>query len=137
VDKVRIDYQKKRGGMPSGFLGGLLKVLGIIVTFNFVCFCWIFFKAATFQDAWSLIHQVVYDFQPEVWLELYNGYTAVFWIMLLGLVLHFLPKKAELTTESLLGKVPVVGNVVIMVLFIWLLAQVKSSQPMMPIYLQF
>jgi len=137
VDKVRIDYLKKKGGGPSGFWGGVLKVVGVLVTFNFVCFCWIFFKASTFSDAWALIHQVVYDFQPEVWLELYNGYTAVFWVMLLGMFLHFLPKKMELGTENLLSKVPVVGNVVIMVVFIWLLAQVKSSQTMLPIYLQF
>jgi D-alanyl-lipoteichoic acid acyltransferase DltB (MBOAT superfamily) len=137
VDKVRIDYLKKKGGGPSGFLGGFLKVIGVIVTFNFVCLCWVFFKASTFADAWSLLHQVAYDFQPEVWFELYNGYTAVFWVMLLGFVLHFFPKKLELGTENFLGKVPVVGNVVIMVVFIWLLTQVKSSQTMLPIYLQF
>ncbi|MCF6402370.1 MBOAT family protein [Chitinophaga filiformis] len=137
VDKVRIDWLKKRGSVATGWVGTLLKIGGILLTFHFVCFCWIFFKAATFQDSWALLHQVVYDFQPGVWLELYNGYTAVFWVMLLGFVLHFLPKRTEQFTEQALSRVPVVGSVVIMVVFIWLLVQVKSSQPMMPIYLQF
>jgi D-alanyl-lipoteichoic acid acyltransferase DltB (MBOAT superfamily) len=137
VDKVRIDWLKKRGSVVTGWAGTMLKIGGILLTFHFVCFCWIFFKAATFQDSWALLHQVVYDFQPGVWLELYNGYTAVFWVMLLGFVLHFLPKRTELFAEQALSRVPVVGSVVIMVVFIWLLVQVKSSQPMMPIYLQF
>lgn len=137
IDKVRLDWLKKRGGGTTGWAGTIMKVGGIILTFHFVCFCWVFFKAATFQDAWALLHQVAYDFQPEVWLELYNGYTPVFWVMLLGFVLHFLPKKAELWAEHNMSRIPVVGSVVFMVAFIWLLVQVKSSQPMMPIYLQF
>jgi D-alanyl-lipoteichoic acid acyltransferase DltB (MBOAT superfamily) len=137
VDKVRLDWLKKRGGGATGWLGNVLKVGGIIVTFHFVCFCWVFFKASTFQDAWNLLHQVAFDFQPEVWLELYNGYTAVFWVMLLGFVLHFLPKRTEIFTEQSLAKVPVIANVVIMVIFFWILIQVKSSETMMPIYLQF
>ena len=137
IDKVRIDTLKKRGGAPGGWKGTVLKIGGVFLTFHFVCFCWIFFKASTFQDAWALIHQVVYDFQPNVWLELYNGYTAVFWVMLLGFVLHALPKRTENFAEATLGRFPVWGSVAVMVAFIWLLVQVKSAQPMMPIYLQF
>jgi alginate O-acetyltransferase complex protein AlgI len=137
VDKVRLDWLKKHGGGTTGWISTIMKIGGIIITFHFVCFCWVFFKASTFQDAWSLLHQVAYDFQPEVWLELYNGYTAVFWVMVLGFVLHFLPKRTELFAEQALTKVPVVASVVIMVAFFWMLIQVKSSETMMPIYLQF
>jgi alginate O-acetyltransferase complex protein AlgI len=137
LDKVRIDAQKKRGGAPGGWKGTLLKIGGVLLTFHFVCFCWIFFKAATFQDAWALIHQIAYDFQPGVWMELYSGYTAVFWVMLLGYFLHAIPKRTENIAEATLGRFPVWGSVAVMVCFIWLLVQVKSAQPMMPIYLQF
>lgn len=137
IDKVRIDAQKKRGGKPTGWKGAFLKIGGVLLTFHFVCFCWIFFKASTFHDAWALIHQIAYDFQPNVWLELYNGYTAVFWVMLLGYFLHALPKRAEHFAENTLGNFPVWGSVAVMVAFIWLLVQVKSAQPMLPIYLQF
>jgi len=36
-----------------------------------------------------------------------------------------------------MARVPVWGSVAIMVVFIWLLIQVKSTQPMIPIYFQF
>lgn len=137
LDKVRIDYLKRTGKKFEGFTGGLLKVLGVLVTFHFVCFCWVFFKAYTFHDSWALLNQIANDFQPGVWKELYAGYAPVFWVMLLAFVLHFLPKRAELFAEQTLGKVPVAGSVAIMVVFIWGLIQVKSAQTMMPIYLQF
>lgn len=137
LDKVRIDYLKRTKKVFTGWQAGLFKLLGILITFHFVCFCWVFFKAATFHDAWSLIHQVAYDFQPEIAGELYKGYTAVFWVMILGFVLHFLPSKVEFSLERFLGRVPVAGSIAIMLAFIWLLVQVKSTQPMIPIYFQF
>lgn len=137
VDKVRLDWLKARGGGSTGWVGTIMKVGGVIITFHFVCFCWVFFKASTFHDAWSLLHQVAFDFQPEVWLELYNGYTTVFWVMLLGFILHFLPKRVETFTELALARVPLVGNVAIMVVFFYVLNQIMSLETMMPIYLQF
>ncbi|NSL89924.1 MBOAT family protein [Chitinophaga sp. Mgbs1] len=137
VDKVRIDWLKKSKTVITGWKATSLKILGVLITFHFVCFCWIFFKAATFHDAWSLIHQIVYDFQPGIWTELYQGYTAVFWVMVLGFILHFLPSRMEFTTEKLLGRLPLAASVAVMVIFIWLLVQVKSTQPMIPIYFQF
>jgi alginate O-acetyltransferase complex protein AlgI len=137
VDKVRIDAQKKRGGAPTGWKGTVLKIGGIFLTFHFVCFCWIFFKASTFHDSWALINQIVHDFQPGVWLELYNGYAMVFWVMLGAFILHFLPKRSENFAEQTMARIPVWGSIAVMVLFIYIVVQVKSSDTMLPIYLQF
>lgn len=137
VDKVRLTWLHKKGILFTGWKSTVLKVLGILITFHFVCFCWIFFKAATFHDAWALIHQIVYDFQPGIWQELYQGYAAVFGLMLLGFVLHFLPPTSELLAERTLARMPVWGNVAFLVAFVWVLVQVKTTQPMIPIYFQF
>ncbi|MFY0253465.1 MBOAT family O-acyltransferase [Chitinophaga sp. 30R24] len=137
IDKVRIDWLKKHKTTLGGWKATSLRILGILITFHFVCFCWVFFKASTFHDAWALIHQVIYDFQPAIALDLYNGYTAVCWVMVLGFVLHFLPSKVEISLEQFLGRIPVAGSIAIMVSFVWLLVQVKSTQPMIPIYFQF
>ena len=124
--------------MYTGFSKYFFKVLGILITFHFVCFCWIFFKASSFHDAWALIHQIAYDFQPGIWYDLYQGYTAVFALMLLGFALHFVTASGgQQVMEKTMARVPVWGSVAIMVVFIWLLIQVKSTQPMIPIYFQF
>jgi alginate O-acetyltransferase complex protein AlgI len=137
LDKVRLTWLHKKGIVFTGWKKHLLKVLGVLITFHFVCFCWIFFKAATFHDAWALLHQIAYDFQPGIWPELYQGYTAVFGLMLLGFALHFLPPTSELIAERTLGRIPVWGSVAFMVAFVWVLVQVKTTQPMIPIYFQF
>lgn len=137
VDKLRITILKKRQWVFKGFSAGFFKILGILITFHFVCFCWVFFKANTFADSWTLIHQVFYDFEPNVWLSLYQGYAPVFWVMALAFVLHFLPHRSENWLAKRFEKMPVAGSIAVMVLFIWFIIQVKSTQPMMPIYLQF
>jgi hypothetical protein len=58
--------------------------------------------------------------------------------MLLGFALHFLAAAGgQQKMERALTRVPVAGSIAIMVLFIWLLIQVKTTQPMIPIYFQF
>lgn len=137
VDKVRITFLKKRQIVLKGFWAGFWKVAGILITFNFVCFCWIFFKASTFHDSWTIIHQIVYDFEPNVLGTLYDGYKPVFWVMGLAFVLHFLPKTSETWMARRFERMPVAASIAVMAMFLWFIVQVKATQPMMPIYLQF
>jgi hypothetical protein len=61
----------------------------------------------------------------------------VFWVMLGAFILHFLPKRSENFAERTMGRFPVWGSIAVMVLFIYILVQVKSADTMLPIYLQF
>ena len=138
LDKLWGQWNKKITAFKSTPLRARLwKIGGILFTFHLVCFCWIFFKAATFSSAWDLIHQVTFNFQGHLFLQLIGAYPQVFLLMGIGYILHFLPDAAEQKLEFRLGKLPVWGSVAVLVLFIWFLAQVKSLEPMIPIYLQF
>ncbi len=44
-----------RVGVPSLLVGAWR----MLVTFHLVCFCWIFFRAATFDDAWAVVTGIV------------------------------------------------------------------------------
>lgn len=138
LDKARISFFKARGwDQLTGGRRLFLKILGILFTFHFVCFCWVFFHAENFSTAWMLIHQVFYDFRGDLFLTVITGYPAVFILMALGFVLHFMPRITWQKMELRLGYLPVWGSVAVMVLFIWMLTQVKTAEPMMPIYFQF
>lgn len=115
----------------------LWKFGGVLFTFHLVCFCWIFFHAASFSDAWSLIRQVAYDFQGNLLFQVLTAYPQVFILMATGYLLHFLPAATEQKLEFRLARLPLWGSVAVMVLFIWFLAQVKTTEPMIPIYFQF
>src|SRR5690606_20184526 len=115
----------------------LWKIGGILFTFHLVCFCWIFFHAASFADAWALIRQVAYDFQGNLLPEVLTAYPQVFILMGTGYLLHFLPAATEQKLEFRLARLPLWGSVAVMTAFIWFLAQVKTTVPMIPIYFQF
>ncbi|WP_295127974.1 MBOAT family O-acyltransferase [uncultured Chitinophaga sp.] len=138
LDKSRINWMKARGwDQWTGMKKGILKFLGILFTFHFVCFCWVFFHAETFEAATALLHQVAYDFRPDLLPTVLNAYPIVFGLMALGFLLHFLPNITWEKIELRLAGLPLWGSVAIMVAFIWLLIQVKTDEPMLPIYLQF
>ncbi len=120
-------------GKPSG----LRKALGGLLTFHFVCFCWIFFRADGMEKAGQMLHQIAYSFRPEFFPEFLTGYgTVVFW-MCLGFGLHFLPKSAELAAQRAATALPVLGKALVLTAFIALVMQVKSAEVQAFIYFQF
>lgn len=115
----------------------LRRVLGIIITFHFVCFCWIFFRNTTFDGSVSMIKQIVTNFQPQLITQLVEGYWRVFALMLVGFLLHFAPAKWESAFSAKVISLPLWGNVLLMLLLIYLVIQVKSSEVQPFIYFQF
>ena len=113
------------------------KFLGVILTFHFVCFCWIFFKASSFEDAKYIITQISTNFNGEAFVPMLTSYPTVFGIMLVGYVFHFIPKSYEYFSVNFLSKITLIGRLIILLLFIWLVIQIKQADQIMPIYLQF
>ncbi len=136
-DKLRMSITAKFKPSSSKFKVQSFKLLGVLVTFHFVCFCWIFFKAATFQDAGIIIKQILFNINFAALVPLLSGYKSVFVIMLIGYIFHFLPKSYEFFVENILTKVSLLGRIVVLLVFIWIVIQVKQADQVMPIYLQF
>lgn len=135
-DKIRMSlFPKKEGSKLQN--SKILKVFGIIVTFHFVCFCWIFFKASSFNDAGIIITQIFTNFNGSAWQAMLNAYGLVFSVMLLGYIIHFIPKSYEHFSEMILSKITVVGRIAVILIFIWIIIQAKQAEQVMPIYLQF
>ena len=115
----------------------VLKILGIFMTFHFVCFCWIFFKASSLSDAQIMLHQLFFNFAAGTWNELFANYHNVIYIMAVGFVLHFIPFNWEEKTKIALSKMPLAGYLFLGLLLIFLFVQIKTAEPIMPVYLQF
>jgi len=130
LDKLRTTFIKIPKNIFTHFLG-------VLFTFNFVCFCWIFFRAKTFTVALQVISQIFYQFHPAVVMQWIIGYKYVFALMGVGYLTHFIPKKAHSLTENILTKTPVIFKSLIIVFVIWMVIQVKSSDIQPFIYFQF
>jgi alginate O-acetyltransferase complex protein AlgI len=134
-DKMRMALFKKSKYQVSEYW--ILRFLGILITFHFVCFCWIFFKASSFEDAGIIIRQIFTNFNAEAWLPMLQTYGVVIAVMLLGYIIHFIPRSYQYFSEFVLSKITLVGRIAVILLFIWVIIQVKQADQVMPIYLQF
>ena len=115
----------------------LITTLSVFVTFHFVSFCWIFFRADSMETATQMIRQIVFHFNPQVFFEFITGYKSVLLMMLIGYALHFIPKSVELKTENIVTNLPLLLKVAFMILVILLVVQFKSSEIQPFIYFQF
>lgn len=116
---------------------GIRQVLGILLTFHLVCLCWIFFRNSTFEASWTMIHQIVANFQPQLFGQLVDGYKMVFAFMAVGFVLHFLPDRWEEACQRGVIRLPLVTQALLLILIIYVVIQVKTSDIQPFIYFQF
>jgi len=117
--------------------GGLRKTLGALWTFHFVCFCWIFFRAQDLNTVQVMLSQIFFNFQPQVFSEFMAGYAPVIFWMGFGYFLHLLPKSLEITAQKAVTWLPLPLKALLIVLFIALVMQMKSSEVQPFIYFQF
>lgn len=123
-------FEKARGK-------GLYRTIAVLITFHFVCFCWIFFKSATLDDAFNMIHQITHDFSFSVWDAFFNNYWPVLAMIGGAFLLHAIPDNYADKLISRSGKLPMPVYIALFFVFVIIYGYFKSSEPVMPIYLQF
>lgn len=116
---------------------GIRKVFAVLLTFHFVCFCWIFFRNATFDASITMIRQVFTAFHPELLEQLVTGYWKVFALMAVGFLLHWCPDSWQQACSRGVTRLPLVVQAFLLVALIYLVIQVKSSDIQPFIYFQF
>jgi hypothetical protein len=116
---------------------GWKRFFAVLITFHFVCFCWIFFRQSDFAASIDMISQIATNFSPQVFPQLVSGYWFVFSLMLLGYLLHFVPDSWERQCQRFVTWLPLVGKAILMVAVIYLVIQMKSAEIQPFIYFQF
>lgn len=133
VHKVWSGIFKNKSGKNFRFLN----FLSTILTFHFVCLGWIFFKAYSLELAFQMIEQIVFDFSFDSLTSLFENYRPVLIMIGLGFVFHFLPDSLAEYVKKRVGKMPIIVSVFVFLVFVAVYAYFRSSEPIMPIYLQF
>ena len=116
---------------------GVRRFFAVLLTFHFVCLCWVFFRASSFTTALEVITQIGTNFHATVFTQLLAGYKGVFFLMLLGYLLHFLPDKLETGTTRMVVRMPLVLQALLIVAVIYIVIQVKTAGIQPFIYFQF
>ena len=113
------------------------QTLNVIITFHFVCFCWIFFRNADFTNSATMLTQITCSFHGELLPQLLAGYWKVFALIALGYLLHFTPARLEQQAKAVMARAPFWAYVAVMVAAIYLAIQMRSTEIQPFIYFQF
>jgi alginate O-acetyltransferase complex protein AlgI len=117
--------------------GWLYKALTILITFHFVCFCWIFFKTTDFDAALTMIYQITNNFSFSVWPAFFANYEHVLYIIAFAYLLHTIPDNYADRVINRFQRIPMIAYLFIFFAFVFLYGYFKAAEPVMPIYLQF
>jgi Predicted membrane protein involved in D-alanine export len=114
------------------------RIIGIILTFHFVTFAWIFFRVRDFSTAMELIGKISHlSFKAEHWLSVAAAYQNVLIVLLTGFIMHFLPARFVQWLQKVFTDMPVVAKALVIGLVLWLVYATASSEIQPFIYFQF
>jgi alginate O-acetyltransferase complex protein AlgI len=113
------------------------RLLGIFITFNFVNFCWIFFRAESMNDCLIMLRQIGTNFSPGSYFTVMPAYGQVFLLILTGYLVHFLPEKIKESYRGFFIRTPLIGQLTFMFLLAVVLWQMRSTGVMPFIYFRF
>lgn len=112
--------------------------ISVILTFHFVVFCWIFFRAKDFTVAFTIINNITQlQFHFNEWQTIIMGYKNVFLMMLIGYVWHFLPTSISNFMKTIFDSMPIIGKALVVAFTFWLVYATATSGPQPFIYFQF
>ena len=117
--------------------GRLATVLSVFLTFNFVSFCWIFFRAHNIHSVALMIRQIFNDFVPASFGTVFNSYSGAFALMAAGYLIHFLPEKFKEWYRGLFINTPLAVQIVLVLIAGFLLFRMSSVAAMPFIYFRF
>lgn len=120
-----------------------------ILTFQFICLCWIFFRAnainingeeqiADIQVVRIILEKIFYDFRWSLVPEIIWAYFGVFSFLALAYIAHFLPEKWKASCQNIFLQLPDLLKALLIV--IWIITvfyQMRSAAIQPFIYFQF
>ena len=119
------------------YSAGWRRIAAIVITFHFVCLCWIFFRCSDMETAVTMISQVATNFHPELLWQVISGYPWVFGLMAFGFISHYLPDSWQQRLVARLSMTNVIVCALLITAVIYIVIQVKSSDIQPFIYFQF
>ena len=123
-----------RGHKKASWAGQLLAVF---ITFNFVNFCWIFFRAPDMHSAIIMLKQITGNFSPGSFLTVIPAYGSVIVLMFVGYIIHFLPERVKESYRGFFIKIPLPVQIIIVFLIAIMLYQMRTAGAMPFIYFRF
>ncbi len=129
VDRMRAE--PRLGDRPFG-MAHVTHVAKVLLTFHFVCACWIFFRAETFRKAWTMFAQIgaLTTFHP-------NLAWQVLAVLAVGLVTHWAPERWYVGARQAFTRMPAPAQGVALFAAALALREVATAKAVPFVYFQF
>ena len=115
----------------------IFSVISWLITFHFVAFMWLFFRAASFSDAIDCIKQIFGHLDLAYLVPFFKVRSLFVWILLLGFLIHFIPQQTRGYLYKAFTESPLVAKAFCFVLLVQVVLQIKSATVQPFIYFQF
>lgn len=135
VHKWFSDRSKKESS--DELISPITRITKILVTFHFVCLCWIFFRANSMEAVGQMFKQIFTEFNGQILFQFISGYKYVTFLIVIGYILHFIPDRIELKVKERVVASHFVLKAAWMIAIILIVIQTKSAAIQPFIYFQF
>ena len=109
----------------------------MFLTFNLVAFIFVFFRMRSLENARQMAHQIFHDFHLAVAPQFIAGYFTIILAMMLGYFLHLAPASWSARCKRAFTAVPFWIQAIILAIIILIIIQVRQSDIVPFIYLQY
>lgn len=111
--------------------------LNVFITFNLIAIAFVFFRAQSLDTVSDMATQIFTSFHLSVAPQFVEGYLFIVLAIIFGFVMHFLPHKLTRRARNTFQAAPLVVQAIILAIVIVLIIQVRSSDIVPFIYLQY
>ncbi|GAA4835244.1 MBOAT family O-acyltransferase [Algivirga pacifica] len=129
-------WMEKTGSHKKKHSLGRNILMGVI-TFHFVTFCWIFFRASDMEAVTAVLTQISSNFNFAQIPEVISAYSKPFMVIILGFGIHLFPQGLKDQLGKVFTQMPDLAKAAAIVLLALLLFQSRSSDIQPFIYFQF
>jgi alginate O-acetyltransferase complex protein AlgI len=134
VHKLWLKFTK---GKFTWFPRSLGNFLGWIVTFHFVAFLWIFFRADSYASAVLSIKMIFANMDLHYLLPFIKVRSLFCVLLITGFAIHFIPDSFKGEVKARIGRTPLLVKALMLVIVIQVILQIRLENVQPFIYFQF
>ena len=117
---LKIVPNAKTLGRDMGFVR---RVVATLFTFNIVAFGWLLFTSSDMAEVRTMLWRITNNFSFAEFGPMVEGSVVAMWLMVVGYVMHFLPRGFNDFSVRALGRLGFIGQWLVIVITIWLVMQ--------------
>lgn len=114
-----------------------LRAINMVVTFVLVSAAFMIFRAPSMENVSMMWHQIVNDFHLSVAPQFVSGYLTIVIAMAVGYLVHVTPTRVTAPVRKAVTEAPVLLQAILLAIALLIAIQVRSSDIVPFIYLQY